>query len=309
MCQSLQCPEFLPCIKCGKNAYLNEKKYCVSCQHAKSQLKIEARRKQYAEQLELMQQEQAEKSSEASKPKKQQEPEAQRQIPEELPPTDADTLPERKYSVTYPGTPPKELNASETEFYYKRWSEFKGYYSNPAAEFAVHQIILEELYISDLTARGFALRGERAEDNVKARQVAYQMLDILKRQLPDKESEELSDYEKSMAAIYDKCIEEKKKRYIGGVSRFFSPSAVALAPNLIHPIDPADILARLGFEPISVQQVIEKYETIPAAEALEPTGENLDVIMAFLGYRMKEKYAMEFKTLDFDDVKLTVDEA
>lgn len=294
MCVTLQCPEYKPCLKCGNNNYVNQKGYCVRCQNNKMQQTTEARRKQYQLQLEQMREAQAAGEAPPNK-----EPEHK---------TDAHEQPELKYTITEPGTPPPELTSDEVRFYKQRWEEYKGYYHNPAAYFAVHQIIQEEIYISRLTAIAFAVRGERAEDNVKARNNAYQMLDLLRRSLPDKESEELSEYEKSMAAIYEKYVEEKSKRYVGGVARMLSPSAVALAPNLIHPMNPMELLERMGFEVIDMENFIMKYETISSEDKLPPTPLNLDIVMNFFGYRLKEKYAMDFKTLDFDEANQSIEE-
>lgn len=291
-CITLVCPDYKPCIMCGRNNYVNERQLCVKCQNNKARQKAEARRKEYLAQLEKTKQLVA----------NQLEPELQRQIPqpEALSQTNAHQQPELKYSITHPGTPPPEMNEEERKFYIERWEQYKGYYHNPAAEFAVHQIIQEEVYISRLTTMSYRMRGEKAEDNVKARETSYRMLSMLKSQLPEKEADELSDHDKSMSVIYDKYVEEKRKRYHGGVSRMLSPDAIALAPNLIHPINPRDILVRMGFGLTSLEDVIEKYETISAKEISELTPERVEEILRFFGFRLKEQYAMDYKTLDFE---------
>lgn len=292
-CQTLDCPEYKPCPECGNNNHLNDKGRCVKCQHNKHEKTIEARRKEHLARI----QQAREKAAGI-------EQEVQRQLPEDRKETDADRQPERRFSHTQPGIPPKEMTQEEREFYLQRWEEYTGYYHNPSAKFAVHAIILEEMWISELISVGLTLRGARMEDNVRARETAYKMLDTLKRQLPDKEADDSSDQEKSMAVIYEKYCEEKGRRWLGnGVSRILSPEAIALAPVLTHPLDPKELIEGCGFKTININEFVKRYELTPQTEddiSLSPE-QYIDKVMEFFGFRLKEEYAMEFKTLGADE--------
>lgn len=297
MCVSLECELYTPCTQCGQNRSLSDKGLCLACVGRPKPKNITERREEFHKsQLASDGYDVTEPPREPSQPIVQPD-----EAPPELP---ASEYIERTYDLVPPGTPPKELHPHEVDYYKKRWQEYSGYYRNPQAYFIVHCMILEEIHVSDLMSRSLSGRGEQQQDKIKSRQIAYQMLNTLRDQLPEKESEEVSDYEKSLSVIHDAYTAEKKERYVGGVARLLSPEAIALAPNLIHKIDLVALLKRCGFSVITEDELLQKWETIPEYDTLPPDSESMDIVMKFFGYRLREKYAMKYNVLENDDASL-----
>ena len=63
-------------------------------------------------------------------------------------------------SITVPGTPPESLTETEKAYYMQRWSEYEGYYRNPAAYYRVHQLILLEIHSDYINEKLTSARGE-----------------------------------------------------------------------------------------------------------------------------------------------------
>lgn len=201
----------------------------------------------------------------------------------------------RKFSVTPPGTPPIELSSSERTYYETRWNEYKGYYRDPAAYFACHMMILIEVNIQYLQGLMIVSRGESQGTYLKEVNYCLGMLKNLKNQLPEKESQEVMDDEKSMAYIYDSYTAEAKRSTVGGVARVFSSQALALAPNLIFPLDPRNLLLRCGFKEIQFSEILNRVSQAP----IERTPEE---VLRFFGFTIQEEYAMKHETpaISFD---------
>lgn len=191
--------------------------------------------------------------------------------------------------INRPGEPPDGLNDDEKEYYKQRWEDYEGYYRDPAAYMICHLMILEEIRLDYIQNELIGKRGEAASDMEKAKREIYTSLANLKKQLPEKESERLSDDEKAMGRIYEAYQEELGLRRKAGISRLLSPEAIALVPELPFRLDIEHMLRSCGYSMISVEDAMQKFYTSRDIDD-SPHG-----VMDFLGFKLKSKYALPFK--------------
>lgn len=190
-------------------------------------------------------------------------------------------------SITPPGTPPPEFNDNQKNYYNDRWRQYEGYYRNPAAYFICHMLIIEEINLTYLNSLMILSRGEMQFEHTKERQQSIQMLKILNEQLPERESQDIMDDEKALSQIYESYCKEKRIRSAAGVSRIFSPDAVALIPELAFKFDAKMILEKCGYKLEDLDAVLSRLEQMP----IDRTPEE---ILKFFGYKLKEEYAMPY---------------
>lgn len=246
VCKLMRCPHFTPCQGCNKNKDLDDNKLCDECRKP-------ARAAPPTRVIHPVQEEEA--------------------ISEDL---KADlnsleeTLEDRLVSrgnfskvVTPPGVPHPEFSAQEKEYYKMRWEEYHGYFRDPSAYPLCHNLIYIEIELNWLSNAIIFMRMDEADAgkvrDLERRQTAlYTGMKLIRDQLPTKESQELTDDEKSMAMILEKHTKLRETRYNGGVSRLLSPGALALAPVLPFKVDPRDVLTKLGYKIVEIEEAIER---------------------------------------------------
>lgn len=260
MCEALKCEYYTPCSKCSKNRKLTEIGKCNVCSGISPQDSARLR-------------------NEAIKERKE-------SIELGRVPIAGVTI---NTKITSPGTPPQGLNSGQVEYYKSRWNDYKGYYRDPSAYFVCHLIILEEINISSLTDKMLETALERRADIGRSVTASISTMKMLKDQLPDREAEEEMDENKTIAAIYDAWLQEKKFRTKSGVSRILSPEAIALAPELTFKIDPHKLLERCGFKEIQIENAIDLIEQIP-----EDIQDSPESILEFFGFKLRDEYALEY---------------
>lgn len=276
VCVKLSCPDYEPCETCGKNKIL-ENGICKSCRiSVDSFIEVKERDK---------------KKFKVAHAQDIQEHLGEERI------SAADAL-ARKLTITPPGTPPPELRSDEKEYYKVRWLEYKGYYRNPAANFICHAMILEEIHLSYLNILVVSSRNTQKFEYDRIKQASIDTLQKLQKQLPEREAEELSDDEKSLASIYDSyCKEMSDSRRMGSVHRLLSDEAIALAPNLTFKLDPVELLQRCGYSLVTAEEVAAKYIDVNQIDELKDP----DKLLQFFGFKLREKYAMPYDVLESDE--------
>jgi len=189
--------------------------------------------------------------------------------------------------ITLPGVPPDHYTAAEKEYYQQHWEMYKGYYRDPTCYTIVHNLILLEVELNFVTGWLNQARQGFDKNNEFRRKAIIDSMDKLRGQLPQKEMQEMTDDEKSLAMIYERYCKEKKLRYVGGVSRMISPEAIALAPVMPFKMDLFGILKKMGYSPVEIQQAIPRfYET-------EEIPQDPNKMLEWLGFFLKEQYAMQ----------------
>lgn len=231
LCIRLSCEHYTPCAKCGKNAPLYKDKKCSACSKEKEASKV-APPEPYTE------------VSAAN-------------LPDVASRFNGNAI-EREISFTVPGQCPPEYNDEERAYYENQWEEYQGYFRDPSAYPIVHSIILMEIELSHINTRIINSGSEDAIVNLEKRRLKLvETMDRLRRSLPERESLELSDDEKAIAAIYERYAEERLRRRIGGVSRVLTPEAIALAPRLPYKLNLSSILLKLGYRAIDIEAALQ----------------------------------------------------
>lgn len=266
LCKIMKCPYFTPCQKCNKNKELDEDNVCEDCR--KPAKKPGNKPFPVPEMLAV-------------------ETEISADLKQDLNALD-EHLQDRALSrgnfsqvVTPPGVPHPDFSDQEKEYYKMRWEEYHGYFRDPSAYPLCHNLIYVEIELNWLSNAIVFLRSNEEDagkiKELERRQSAlYANMRIIREQLPTKESQELTDDEKSMSAILEKWTKLKQSRHIAGVSRILSPGAIALAPVLPFKISPRDILAKLGFKTVQIEAALQRVmdgrelptDAIAVAEAL-----------------------------------------
>lgn len=202
------------------------------------------------------------------------------------------------HSLSVPGIPPEDLEEHEVDYYNKRWSDYQGYYRNPAAYYNCHQLILLEIHSSYLNKQLIVSRGELQKELSRNLQVTITLRKTVQDQLPDKEAEDIMDDEKSLAMIYENYKKEKQLRSLGPVSRVFRKDTVAIAPYITFPLDPKQLLLNCGFKVVDVEKVLEKIKEIPKEDRTP------EEILKFFGFELEEKYAMQTGLTTEDELEI-----
>lgn len=262
MCIQIACGHYTPCPVCKQNKALLPDGMCVVCGRDRT------RKAQIYGRDTLKEEVQVNIHSEE--------------------PQDTPTL--KQHPLAIPGQPPSSFTEEEKKYYLYRWKDYEGYYRDPASYVICHNMIIEEMNLSWIQSDIFSRKGEALADLEKRKSVSIDNLNKLKNQLPEKESQELSDDEKSLGMIHELYLSENKLRSYGKYRRMLSPEAIALCPQLPFPIDPIKLLANLGYS-------IEEAETVAARFLDYKTKEQVDPqdILEFFGFKLKERYAIDGK--------------
>lgn len=271
-CLGLECPEYKPCKKCGMNRDLDGNGLCkVSCSRKKIEQVLVRNAEGKAELVADV-------------------PPTNWQLGDgtgrAITPTGGATAGGIDIKITLPGTAPDHYTQAEKDFYNEHWEMYKGYYRDPTCYTIVHNLILLEVELNFVTGWLNQARTGFDKTNEARRSAIINSMDKLRGQLPQKEMQEMTDDEKSLAMIYDRYLSEKKLRYVSGVSRMISPEAIALAPVMPFKMDLFAILKRMGYTPMDIMQALEKcYDT---DEIPQDPGKMLE----WMGIFLKEQYAM-----------------
>lgn len=205
----------------------------------------------------------------------------------------------REFGISLPGDPPEGLTQDEKVYFAQRWTEYEGYYRDPVAYVICHHMILEEINLSYVSSMILKTRGERASEFESRKSTIYTNLKKLKEQLPEKDSQKLSDDEKSLSFIYEKYCKENDLNRQGKHVRVLTQDAIALAPELIIKIDPYDLLINCGY---SIDDAKSAADSVVKSSDVKMSGVDL---LTFLGYKLKEEFAMptdsNMKLEDFMD--------
>ena len=299
LCASMDCEFYIPCNLCGMNTNEVDPEIgnCgnATCKHLKN-----------AQPIEVVETSNGRTAIEINQGPKGFQGEKAHAKQEESNPQVSSGKKTRK--ITRPGEPPASLSNEEKDYYLERWEDYEGYYRDPAAYLICHQMILEEIRLSHIQTDLIETRGEANAEKEKEKQKVYDNLSKLKQQLPEKESEKLSDDEKALGRIYEIYCEEVAKHRKSGITRVLSPEAIALVPELPFRVDPEKMLRSCGYSLIEAQAAADAVYT---SEEIEKTGVD---VLTFLGFKLKDHYALPFDgNLDdidadqFDDTDVGLD--
>lgn len=280
MCESIACGHYTPCLVCKQNKPLVAGGLCLVCSKDRTRKATLFGKETITEEIQV-------------------------NLSQDI------ELPNiRQHPITIPGSPPATFTEEEKAYYLSRWKDYEGYYRDPASFVVCHNMIIEEMNLSWIQQDLHSRKGEALADLEKRKTISIENLRKLKEQLPEKESQELSDDEKSLGMIHEMYLSENKLRSYGKFKRMLSPEAIALCPQLPFPIDPVKLLSGLGYpveEAVAVAARFLDYK--PAGQELNP-----QEVLEFFGFKLKERYAIDGKfdvpqdyTLD-EDISLYTDE-
>jgi hypothetical protein len=280
LCRSMECEHYTPCKQCKNNRILDGNGLCNVCV-------AEARSPK--------------KKAEGSRPIVQlgsdgqlEETTADLQTALDNDEIDESQARTRRLSISPPGIPPAEYSESEKEIYNGKWAEYQGFYRDPTAKSIIHSIITIEIELSWVINEMIHVRGNPDKGLEQQRSRLIRNLSELHGQLPKKEAIDESDDEKFLSMVYEKYTEELSQRKLGRVSRLLTPEAIALAPVLVFPIDPQELLTDLG------------YKTVDAAQAcshilLDDLPKQPEKVLEFFGFFLQEKYALPITDMVVED--------
>ena len=192
LCESMQCEHFTPCVSCSDNKKLINNT-CSRCK------RLHQQDRDRRDQLRVS--------------------DIEDEIPEDSLDTEVDSkydsipIPEYKGTLALPGTPPESFSPAEKDYYLMMWSKYDNYYRNPTAYPIAHAIIIQQMELNRLIQQIHEASGEYVASLEQKKNKTIESLKKLHDQMPDREAEEISDDEKSIAMIYDSYIEAKKKRH------------------------------------------------------------------------------------------------
>lgn len=294
LCIEMECEYYTPCKKCGVNKTLAADRKCGNCSRRKNNKLLV--RGADGEPIEI---DDNPPTNKQLNPYHLTSPVSSGNSDESLTPSIHDPLDSqpatREIEITVPGKPPNQFSQSEKDYYNNQWLLYKDFYSDPTAWPVVHQVIIMEIELIWLGTAMLSKRGESLTNYEAQRSKLINNLESLKKQLPTKESQQLTDDEKSMAAIYSKYLEEKAAREISGTRIIFSPEAMALAPMLPYPIDLREIINRLGYDTTSAIELCNKFKSMPS---------DAHKLLEYLGFDLHEKLAMDAHNPDLEDLGL-----
>lgn len=264
LCFKSKCEHYTPCPQCNNNRRLNDHGICAICEKANEE--PEEVESFYVEAV------------------KQDTPKLDISNKKDL----VDSPKNR--TVTFPGKAHPDYNEQEREYYDTNWMQYKDYFRDPSAYPLIHKLLMLEIELNTLSntivfyrnKEGLEDKVSKMEDREKR---LLESIKIIRNQLPEKEAQELTDDEKSIAMICDRFTKFRKTRYQGGVSRILSPQAIALAPVLQFKVNPHDLIRRLGYtakDIDSVMDILIKLSELPR-DPIE--------LVEFFGMPVKEKVA------------------
>lgn len=272
VCISMECDYYTPCKRCQNNRDLNDDKLCNVCV---KELRTATEAKAAATPI-------LELTSEGVVSETTADLKAAT-IYEDLPAEAAYT--ERRLSISRPGQPPSEYSEQEKEIYRAEWSEYQGYYRDPTSKFTLHTIIILQIELNWVLNEMTIRRGAIDKNLEQQRMRLVRSLKELRDQLPTKEANEESDDEKFLSMIYEKYAQEAGERRLGQVSRVLSPEAIALAPVLHFPINPQNLLMKLGYRMVDASEACSSI-------LIDDLPRDPRYALEFFGFFLSEKYAL-----------------
>lgn len=276
-CIELQCEAYTPCKKCSKNRKL----ILGLCEHCAG-----------------LQDEQYEAPLTEPQPITSTRPELRSGDSEDAMPRE-----EIDRSIVIPGTPPNSLSTAARNYYIASWSEYSGYYREPTARMTVHQIIITEILTQQITTRLMNASGDARDALQKQLSGLIKTLGELKDQLPAKEANQASDDDKALGAIYERYLKERGAIRHGGITRVFEDSTIALAPVLPFKVDLQEILLRLGYSVVDVDQAMQKL----CASGDLPS--DPIAIAKFFAFPIDQQLALDSSSGGMADINVGQDEA
>ncbi len=266
MCLSLECEFYIPCKRCGVNMNLNQDGICKVCEKNKDKNKPTS--DEISERL----------SDEISSILEQEEDEHKDYSEEHLDGImDKMALSSRKkktrntvsgkkartVKVTMPGTAPPEYSKEEMDYYLKQWNEYSGFYSDPTVFPIVHNLIILEIELNYVTQQILDVKGEYKRDVLTRRTQLIKDIGELRKHLPVEEASRMSEEETALSMIYDKYLNESRRRNSGDVKRIFDTPTIALAPVLHFKPDLSDLIARCGYQVEDAISLITRLKDLP----------------------------------------------
>lgn len=292
MCVDLECEHYTPCVKCGKNRNVDSKGRCDHCQRKKKEKTVVRTADGGYKEVE---------DDSPNDPRFAMKGISTVNINED----DSGETSDGYVDITPPGVPPVKYSDAEKDYYRRQWEQYEGFYRDPTAYAVIHQIIILEIELNWTVCYMIGKRGEYQKDLESQRNSIITNLQKLRGQLPEKEANELTDDEKSLAMIYDAYIKERQAREKGGVRRIFTQDAVALAPVLPFQLNLQSLLERSGYRTVEAIEAAEKF-----ADSFSENGipESPEDIAEFFGFPIREEYAQPVGTTVVIDSEDDIDE-
>lgn len=189
--------------------------------------------------------------------------------------------------ITFPGTAPELYSQDEKDYYNEQWISYKGFYRDPSVYGVAHQIILLEIELNHVSNEMMLMRGEVSKDLENKQQRLIENMKSLRNMLPAKDALDASRDEMMINKIYDNYIAEIQNKKVGGVSRFITTDAIALAPYVEYPMDPMELAQKLGYRLVDLTTAIDQI-----VQAKDIPSEPLK-LLEFFGFFLKQTYALQ----------------
>lgn len=259
VCSSIECEHYSPCSKCNRNMILNNERRCRICAKTSytdslasgdgrlstnedydKDVKIDNLAKIVGDSI----------LSDTARAKKQREERREERV--------------RKLKITLPGIPPSEYSQEESDYYKSQWKSYSDYYRDPTIYPMIHNMIILEIELNHITQLLLGTRGEYQKNLLNHRSDIINNLSQIRRMLPEEDALELSEDEKALSMIYETYVREVKARNKDGIKRIFDLPTLALAPVLHFKADLFDILKRLGYKPIDIEEIVKRIRKPPS---------------------------------------------
>ncbi len=269
LCIDMKCPDFTPCKECGSNTILNPNSMlCEGCAFEKQKKDNKAQDK-------------------LTPPRKPEPPPVETFT---LEPDIAEDLPALRdiTDIGIPGNAPKAYGERERDYYDQTWLKYQGYYRDPSVYAVVHQLIIVEVELNVLTNHLITSRLKDSKEHQRRHSELVKILGELRAMLPEKQADEETEQDKVFSRVYEKYLLEKSGISSGKLVRVFTQEALALAPILHFKIDVKMIMTNLGFTQVAIDEALTKFYD---PNQIPSTAERF---MEFLGFYLKEKYALPF---------------
>lgn len=279
-CVSLECEHYRPCPKCNQNKHLNDEGVCDHCSRKAKKVLL---RNSAGEEVLVAEGKVTNfnlPNPRLSTGKAGHVNRAQEEADEIA----ADYLAEIK--VTPPGVPPESFTESEKEYYMSQWEQYSGFYRDPTVYAVVHNLIIVEVELVYITALARSKRGTFIKEIETKQERLINNLAKLRGQLPEKDATDQDENEQALSNVYEEYIKHMGLIRSGGITRVLTREAIVLADKLHFKMDAYELLARLGCNPVTAAEAVEKFieqKHVP---------EDPEKFLEFMGYSLHEKYAM-----------------
>lgn len=270
-CVEIQCEDLTQCKQCSRNINLNAAGYCQYCDPSSKKIAV----RNASGGVEVIPHEPPNHPAlQGSTAYKTVDAETGKASSNEVP-------------ISFPGTPPPSYSEDEKAYYNINWKSYSGHYRDPSVYSVVHNIILLEVELNWLSQWMLANRHEADKDMENKMNRLIENIKALRSMLPKKDAMEQTEDEMTIAMIHQRYAEETKDRRVGGIARFVSQDAIALAPYLEFPIDIVDIGVRLGYRMVDMVDALNKFY-----ESKEVPSDP-QKLLEFLGFYLRQNYALQ----------------